>query len=99
MRGVAPPGPDLIWMPESVETAKHVLVLVLEPILPDLSALTGKKVSVLTPLGKGTGVLREASDYDFVLADYDGILNPAWNRTTGTETLLRQDAVINIGRC
>ena len=99
MRGVAPPGPDLIWMPESVETAKHVLVLVLEPILPDLSALTGKKVSILTLLGKGNGVLREASDYDFVLADYDGILNPSWSRTTGTETLLRQDAVINIGRC
>ena len=61
LRGVAPPGPDLIWMPESVEVAKHVLVLVLEPILPDLNGLVGEKVSVVTPVGIGTAVLQEVS--------------------------------------
>lgn len=99
VRGVASPGPDLIWMPEPAEVAKHVLVLVLEPILPDLSALVGKKVFVLTPLGIGTAVLQEVSDYDIVLDRYSGSLDNAWGTIAGGKAVLRRDAVLNIGKC
>lgn len=99
LRGVAPPGPDLVWMPESVEVAKHVLVLVLEPILPDLSVLVGEKVSVLTPLGIGTAVLQEVSDYDIMLDRYIGKLDNLWSKAVVSKTVLRRDAVVNIGKC
>lgn len=99
LRGVAPPGPDLIWMPEAVEVAKHVLVLVLEPILPDLNGLVGEKVSVVTPLGIGTAILQEASDYDIVLDRYSGTLDNTWGTIAGGTAVLRRDAVVNIGKC
>lgn len=99
LRGVAPPDPDLIWMPESVEVAKHVLVLVLEPILPDLNGLVGEKVSVVTPVGIGTAVLQEVSDYDIMLDGYTGKLDNAWSKAVAAKTVLQRVAVVNIGKC
>ena len=94
-----PPYLDLVWSSETDDVAEHLLVLVLEPVLPDLSILVGEQVTILTPLGKGTARLKETSDYDIMLDGWTGTLDNSWGKAVVSRSILRRDAVLNIGKC
>ena len=70
---------------------------ILEPIMPDLDALTGLHVSLMTPKGPAEARLLEVTAYDLAFADYKGQLSDEWGRAKGDTTFLSREAVVNIG--
>lgn len=70
---------------------------VLEPIMPDMGALTGLYVSLMTPKGPAEARLLEVTAYDLAFVDYKGQLSDVWGQTKGETTFLNREAVVNIG--
>ena len=73
------------------------LIPVLEPIMPDMEALTGLYVSLMTPKGPAEARLLEVTAYDLAFVDYKGQLSDVWGQTKGETTFLNREAVVNIG--
>ena len=70
---------------------------VLDPIMPDMEALTGLYVSLMTPKGPAEARLLEVTAYDLAFVDYKGQLSDVWGQTKGETTFLNREAVVNIG--
>ena len=70
---------------------------VLEPIMPDIEALVGLRVSLMTPKGSAEGRLLEVTDYDLAFVDYKGKFSDEWGQPKEETTFLNREAVVNIG--
>lgn len=87
---------QLDWMPEA-RRYRLPIYPVLEPIMPDMEALVGLHVSLMTPKGPAEARLLEVTAYDLACADYKGQISDEWGRTGGATTFLSREAVVNIG--
>lgn len=87
---------QLDWMP-GAQGAYLPIYPVLEPIMPDMEALVGLHVSLMTPERPAEARLMEVTAYDLAFVDYKGQLSDVWGQTKGETTFLNREAVVNIG--